>query len=333
MASRKLTSIVILMVCALPLGATAKSAYDFFMSYSGTNIDFVEDPAYRALVEENSYHDEFNNFRSFANRCAPGVDLEILEGIVRTESKFHPFAVGISKGPYVKNQPKTVEEAVALMKKLDAKRIDYSVGLGQINVRNFKRFGLTRETVLDPCENLKVAAKVLMGCEDLVNPKLDREGTIKATLVCYNTGNYKRSYKGPKAIESKYGSRVLRNIHHNNEGQALWWPTKDAMEAYAQKKMGDEKFMAALDATVSAKLKNKGDANQAIEEKEVVIYTDENLKSLENNLALNADSLIHKEKIDILSNMAKGNPANYGETFKLKPVVQNSGELAKDKRI
>ena len=243
MFNLKRNYLVLLLALALPFAASSKNAYEYFISFEGANFDSDTGPSKLALDEANleaetlaeelgRFH--FSKFGDFAAQCAPNSDHGLMQAIVRTESKFHPYAIGVSRGPYIADQPKTVEQAVSMMKSLEARKVDYSAGLGQINVRNFKRFGLTRESVLDPCDNIKAMARVLDACSDLVNPKLDPVMKSKAVLTCYNTGNYKRSYmKTTKMIDTKYANAVLRAKARNSDGQELWWPD-GAMETYAK---------------------------------------------------------------------------------------------------
>ena len=83
--------------------------------------------------------------------------------IVTVESAFKPFAIGVVGGQ-LERQPRTRAEAIATINALDASGWNYSVGLGQINVANFARLGLTPQTALDPCASLGAMQAVLGEC-------------------------------------------------------------------------------------------------------------------------------------------------------------------------
>ena len=98
------------------------------------------------------------NFNETAKRCAPDVHHNTLQAVVRVESVFNPYAIGVvaKKGePYpLRKQPKSLVEALAVVDMLESRGYNYSMGLGQINKHNFKWLGLTKETVFEPCKNL-----------------------------------------------------------------------------------------------------------------------------------------------------------------------------------
>ena len=53
-------------------------------------------------------------------------------------------------------------EAIATVKALGAQDLNFSMGLGQVNKANLARFGLSYESVFDPCANLQAGASITM---------------------------------------------------------------------------------------------------------------------------------------------------------------------------
>src|SRR5260370_34410587 len=103
------------------------------------------------------------DFNTLAQQCAPNVYPTTLQAVVRTESGFNPYAIGVVGG-HLARQPRKRAEAVATAKALDAQGINFSMGLGQVNKANLARYGLTYDTAFDLCDNLRAGAHILRGC-------------------------------------------------------------------------------------------------------------------------------------------------------------------------
>lgn len=88
---------------------------------------------------------------------------QTLAAIVRIESGFNPYAIGVVHGRLVK-QPRHEDEAIATVQALQAAGWNYSAGLTQINRENWSRYGLTARTVFDVCRNLSAGAAILQAC-------------------------------------------------------------------------------------------------------------------------------------------------------------------------
>ena len=63
-------------------------------------------------------------------------------------------------------QPFHVMALLGRAKALQAAGWNFSVGLGQINVGNFDRLGITIESAFEPCGNLAAMQTVLAECFD-----------------------------------------------------------------------------------------------------------------------------------------------------------------------
>lgn len=130
-------------------------------------------------------------FLALVMSCAPQVHADTARAIVQVESGFNPWAIGVVGG-YLIRQPRSRGEALATARGLQDRGWDYSVGLGQINARNFSRFGLTLETALEPCTNLSAMQAVLTDCfarAKAGNPGPDQVQLRKA-LSCYYSGDF-----------------------------------------------------------------------------------------------------------------------------------------------
>ncbi|MGK7247425.1 transglycosylase SLT domain-containing protein [Buttiauxella agrestis] len=75
-------------------------------------------------------------FLALAMQCAPDVAPDTLARIVKTESGFNPWAIGVVGKP-LKRQPQTKEEAIAAVRQLDKDSANFSIGLAQINRQYF----------------------------------------------------------------------------------------------------------------------------------------------------------------------------------------------------
>src|SRR5690606_15886144 len=72
-----------------------------------------------------------------AASCAPDIHLTTLKAVVKHESGFNQFAIGVNKGKKLDRQPSSHSEAVEVARSLIADGVDFDAGLGQINVRNW----------------------------------------------------------------------------------------------------------------------------------------------------------------------------------------------------
>ncbi|WP_260008927.1 lytic transglycosylase domain-containing protein [Leisingera sp. M527] len=143
-------------------------------------------------------------FEAIAENCAPGVALHILEKIVRSESGFNPFAIGVNGPDRRSYDPASAAEAAAVSRELISKGESIDMGLGQINSANLAWLGLTPETVFDPCKNLEASAKVLRdGYERAREAGASREDALGKALSAYNTGSFTRGFT------NGYVARVL----------------------------------------------------------------------------------------------------------------------------
>ncbi|MBB1597477.1 lytic transglycosylase domain-containing protein [Achromobacter sp. UMC46] len=136
------------------------------------------------------------DFPTLARQCAPDVHISTLAAVVRHESAFDPLAIGVNSKPHRSIRPKSRQEAVDEARKLIDQGINFDVGYGQINVRNWKWLGVTPETIFDPCTNLASAQRVLVACyKRAVDQHGKGQAALYAAFSCYNTGNLNDGFK------------------------------------------------------------------------------------------------------------------------------------------
>jgi type IV secretion system protein VirB1 len=130
------------------------------------------------------------DFTSLAQQCAPLVDPGTMAAIVRVESGFNPFAIGVVHGKLTR-QPRNLEEAQATIRELDKGGYNYSVGLSQVNKRNFGKYGLNGSNAFDPCANLDAGSKILSDCFVGALPHSKQyQDAIRSALSCYYGGSF-----------------------------------------------------------------------------------------------------------------------------------------------
>jgi len=135
------------------------------------------------------------DFVAMAQQCAPAVAPQTLAAIVRIESGFNPYAIGVVHGRLVR-QPRREDEAIATVKALQAAGWNYSAGLAQINRENWSRYGLTVGTVFDACRNLSAGAAILRACFLRARViHVQPQEALRAALSCYVSGNFVTGFR------------------------------------------------------------------------------------------------------------------------------------------
>ena len=113
--------------------------------------------------------------------CAPLVAPDTARALIQVESGGNPFAIGVVGGALVR-QPANLPEALATVAALEAAGWNYSVGLGQINKRNFERYGLTPSTAFDPCANLTAMQGILGDCFSRASRRAPKQTALARRL-------------------------------------------------------------------------------------------------------------------------------------------------------
>lgn len=138
------------------------------------------------------------SFLSLALACAPHVHADTARALVSVESAFNPWAIGVVGGALAR-QPRHRAEALATARDLQARGWNFSVGLGQINLHNFERLGLTVDTAFSPCTNLTAMQTVLTECMTRA-PASQRtphaqQAALRQALSCYYSGNFVTGFR------------------------------------------------------------------------------------------------------------------------------------------
>lgn len=136
-------------------------------------------------------------FLALTLACAPHVHADTARALVSVESAFNPWAIGVVGGALLR-QPRHGAEALATARALRAAGWNFSVGLGQINVGNFERLGLTLESAFEPCNNLAAMQTVLAECfaraqaSAMTTPN---QPALRQALSCYYSGNFATGFR------------------------------------------------------------------------------------------------------------------------------------------
>lgn len=150
-----------------------------------------------------------NSVIDLAKNCAPNVHPVTLATVVSHESANDRLAFNINtKGFTLPWKPVDEADAKRLIEWLEARGINYDLGYGQVNSANFKGLGVTAESLLDGCNNLRASAVILTDCYDRA-AKESGEGqrALRQALSCYNTNSLS------KGFENGYVAKVLAQGH------------------------------------------------------------------------------------------------------------------------
>ena len=152
------------------------------------------------------------DFLALAQQCAPAVHPDTIAAVVRVESGFNPYAIGVVGGR-LERQPKNKEEAIATAQALKEAGWNFSVGIGQVNRYNLPKYNLTLQDAFEPCKNLAVGAEILKDCYQRAASAGIAQGqqSLQAALSCYYSGNFTRGFTPDSPGEPSYVQKVLAN--------------------------------------------------------------------------------------------------------------------------
>lgn len=122
----------------------------------------------------------------------PGIELmncpemavprEVMHHVVKVESSYNRYAIGVVGGHLVR-QPRNLPEAIATVKMLERKGYNFSLGLAQVNRYNLKKYGLDSYAhAFEACPNLQAGARILAACHR-------RHQDWGKSFSCYYSGN------------------------------------------------------------------------------------------------------------------------------------------------
>lgn len=138
--------------------------------------------------------------------CQINVEPQRMSAIVRTESSANPFAIGIV-GYYLSRQPSNELEALQVVKILKEKKINYSVGLAQVNQINFSTYNLDEKNMFKFCDNLKSGSQILKLC-------FDKYKDWDKAYSCYYSGNPITGFKDGYVakVNNNFNKEILKSV-------------------------------------------------------------------------------------------------------------------------
>lgn len=143
-------------------------------------------------------------FSVLAAKCANRIPLDTLSSLIKTESKFCSLAISVDNGETICLENK--ENAIDLLKNMEAEHKSYWIGLGQISSKRISFLKLNSEDLLDSCINLNTVEKLLIECyREQAFPNLSYEKQLRNTLSCY----FDKSEK--TGIRSHYIASIFDN--------------------------------------------------------------------------------------------------------------------------
>lgn len=163
------------------------------------------------LLVYSDLHATTLDIPTYVRSCSPNVAPSTMIAIIKTESNFNPLAININnKGQRLSYQAKDLNQATQWVNYLENHNYNFDVGLGQINIKNIKRYGYKARDLLDPCANLKMAAHILASN---YNGAKQRSNTTSEALYkaisAYNTGNFRSGFS------NGYVKKVIYNAKYS----------------------------------------------------------------------------------------------------------------------
>jgi type IV secretion system protein VirB1 len=151
------------------------------------------------------------------SHCLPAEPLSTLSAIIRVESDGNPNAMQIDSPRVIlkrwhlpegtlrlKRQPATQREALEWLGYFERRGIFVDVGLMQVSTAEARRRGISVESLLDPCSNLRAGWQILDSAYQIeVKIYGPGQGALQHAISRYNTGDTQRG------IDNGYLARVM----------------------------------------------------------------------------------------------------------------------------
>lgn len=133
--------------------------------------------------------------------------------VVRVESSFNPFAIGVVGGRLVR-QPQNLAEAVSTVRMLERRGYNFSLGVAQVNRYNLGKYGLdTYEKAFEVCPNLQAGSKILAECYGRSS------GDWGKSFSCYYSGNFVTGFR--HGYVQKIYASINRGATPYSDAQAI----------------------------------------------------------------------------------------------------------------
>ena len=148
---------------------------------------------------------------TLAADCAPNVDTATMQALIYQESSGNPYAIGVVAAPLL-DQPTSKEEAMEAVEFLLESGANFSMGLGQINIKNLPGLKMTIDDAFDFCPNIKAADEILSSCFIRAEKDgLKDQEALKASLSCYYSNNFTTGLKRESAFgDTSYVERIAK---------------------------------------------------------------------------------------------------------------------------
>lgn len=117
------------------------------------------------------------------------VPAEVMRHVVKVESSFNPFAIGVVGGRLAR-QPRSLGEAVSTSRMLEREGFNFSLGIAQVNRYNLAKQGLdSYEKAFEICPNVQAGSRILAEC-------YGRSGRDWGkAFSCYYSGNFTTGFR------------------------------------------------------------------------------------------------------------------------------------------
>lgn len=144
-------------------------------------------------------------------QCSPNVAPSTMMALLKTESSYNPLAININnKKTRLLYQAKNYDQATMWVNYLENHGYNFDVGIGQINIKNIKKFGYHARDLLDPCLNIKIAAYILhKNYKDASRKSVSDSEALYKAISAYNTGNFRSGFN------NGYVKRVIYNARNS----------------------------------------------------------------------------------------------------------------------
>ncbi|HZX80937.1 MAG TPA: lytic transglycosylase domain-containing protein [Lysobacter sp.] len=117
------------------------------------------------------------------------VPADVMHHVVRVESSFNPYAIGVVGGRLAR-QPANLPEALATVRMLEGRGYNFSLGLAQVNRYNLAKYGLgSYEQAFQACPNLQAGSRILAECHGRSG------GDWGKSFSCYYSGNFTTGFR------------------------------------------------------------------------------------------------------------------------------------------
>jgi len=121
--------------------------------------------------------------------CALEVPANVMHHVVKVESSYNPFAIGVVGG-HLARQPRNLPEAIATAEMLENRGFNFSLGLAQVNRHNLKKYGITSyRAAFQQCPNLLAGSQILRECHGRAGGQWDK------AFSCYYSGNFTTGFR------------------------------------------------------------------------------------------------------------------------------------------